>query len=53
MPKRKLTVDDENQTKCWIATEGHQWMRGFFDTLPATVRVGCAMGHSISVRRAW
>jgi hypothetical protein len=30
--------DDVNQTKCWIATSGHSWMRGYFDTLPLPVR---------------
>lgn len=30
--------DEVNQTKCWIATEGHIWMRGYFDTLPSAVR---------------
>lgn len=28
----------ENQTKCLINTEGHIWMEGYFDTLPAAVR---------------
>lgn len=28
----------ENQTKCWIASEGHVWMESYFDTLPAAVR---------------
>jgi hypothetical protein len=27
-----------NQTKCWIATEGHIWMEGYFDTLPLSIR---------------
>jgi hypothetical protein len=27
-----------NQTKCWIATSGHIWMEGYFDTLPVSVR---------------
>jgi len=27
-----------NQTKCWIATGGHLWMKGYFDTLPLPVR---------------
>jgi hypothetical protein len=30
--------DRENQTKCWIATEGHIWMKDYFDTLPPAVR---------------
>jgi hypothetical protein len=34
----KLQRDDENQTKCWIATGGHIWMQGYFDTLPPRVR---------------
>jgi hypothetical protein len=28
----------ENQTKCWIATAGHIWMKGYFVTLPLAVR---------------
>jgi hypothetical protein len=31
-------ADEINQTKCWIATGGHIWMRGYFDTLPLSVR---------------
>jgi hypothetical protein len=27
-----------NQTKCWIATSGHIWMEGYYDSLPASVR---------------
>jgi hypothetical protein len=27
-----------NQTKCWIATSGHIWMKAYFDGLPRTVR---------------
>jgi hypothetical protein len=27
-----------NQTKCWIATSGHIWMKAYFDTLPVSVR---------------
>ncbi len=30
--------DDVNQTKCWIATEGHIWMVDYFDTLAPAVR---------------
>ena len=26
------------QVKCLIASEGHQWMRGYFDKLPRLVR---------------
>jgi hypothetical protein len=26
------------QLKCLIASEGHQWMRGYFDRLPPVVR---------------
>jgi hypothetical protein len=33
-----MTDEIENQTRCWIATEGHLWMEGFFDTLPVAVR---------------
>lgn len=28
----------ENQTMCLINSEGHQWMAGYFDTLPVRVR---------------
>lgn len=31
-------MNEINQTKCWIATGGHIWMRGYYDTLPRTVR---------------
>ena len=27
-----------NQTKCWISTRGHVWMKDFFDSLPVSVR---------------
>jgi hypothetical protein len=33
-----MPQDEINQTRCWIATGGHLWMEGYFDTLPATVR---------------
>jgi hypothetical protein len=33
-----LQRDDENQTRCWIASGGHVWMRGYFDKLPLPVR---------------
>jgi hypothetical protein len=29
---------DGRQVKCLIASEGHLWMRGYFDRLPAAVR---------------
>lgn len=39
MTRSKTNKNDEiNQTKCWIATSGHIWMRGNFDTLPPSVR---------------
>jgi hypothetical protein len=34
MSKGKLQRDDENQTRCWTATEGHIWMNDYFDDLP-------------------
>jgi hypothetical protein len=34
----KTQPQEINQTKCWIATGGHIWMRGYFDTLPVVVR---------------
>jgi hypothetical protein len=37
-PKSNLKADDENQTKCWIATGGHVWMENYFDPLPPSVR---------------
>jgi hypothetical protein len=30
--------DDVLQTKCWISTEGHMWMEGFYDELPHDIR---------------
>jgi hypothetical protein len=36
--KTRMQDDDENQTRCWTATNGHIWMKGYFDTLPAAVR---------------
>ena len=36
--KRPRSGDEINQTKCWIATSGHIWMKGYFDNLPASVR---------------
>jgi hypothetical protein len=38
MSKGKLQRDDENQTRCWTATEGHIWMNDYFDDLPPRVR---------------
>lgn len=40
MSKGKTMTNDEieNQTRCWIATEGHIWMKDYFDTLPVAVR---------------
>jgi hypothetical protein len=35
---KQPTTDQENQTKCWIATSGHLWMEDYFDTLPPAVR---------------
>jgi hypothetical protein len=32
------TTDEINQTFCLIATGGHLWMRGYFDSLPVVVR---------------
>jgi len=29
---------DGRQVKCLIASEGHLWMRGYFDRLPSPVR---------------
>jgi hypothetical protein len=31
-------VDQKNQTKCLIATGGHEWMTGYLDPLPPAVR---------------
>jgi hypothetical protein len=36
--KRTKQKDEINQTKCWIATHGWQWMRECFDRLPLRVR---------------
>jgi hypothetical protein len=30
--------DDVLQTKCWISTEGHIWMKGYYDELPPAIR---------------
>jgi len=38
MSRSKLMADDENQTKCWIATHGWRWMEVYFDSLPLSVR---------------
>ena len=35
---RSGDADEVNQTKCWIATSGHIWMKGYFDNLPVSVR---------------
>jgi hypothetical protein len=37
-PRSGSDANEINQTKCWIATGGHMWMKGYFDTLPASVR---------------
>jgi hypothetical protein len=33
---------DGRQVKCLIASEGHLWMRGYFDRLPSQVRMRLA-----------
>jgi hypothetical protein len=33
---------DGRQVKCLIASEGHLWMRGYFDKLPSQVRARLA-----------
>jgi hypothetical protein len=38
MKKRAKPNDEINQTYCLIATGGHLWMEGYFDTLPVLVR---------------
>ena len=35
MPRKS---DDENQNVCLYATEGHLWMRKWYDPLPPSVR---------------
>jgi hypothetical protein len=37
-PRSGSDANEINQTKCWIATGGHMWMKGYFDNLPFTVR---------------
>jgi hypothetical protein len=40
--KQRAKQSTENlpvlQTYCLYSTEGHRWMQGWFDTLPAAVR---------------
>ena len=38
MKQRAKQNDEINQTFCLIATGGHLWMEGYFDTLPVVVR---------------
>jgi hypothetical protein len=38
MKQRAKSNDEINQTYCLIATGGHMWMEGYFDTLPLPVR---------------
>jgi hypothetical protein len=33
-----MARDEINQTKCLINTNGHVWMKDFFDTLPRAAR---------------
>jgi hypothetical protein len=35
---RTGTPKKEDQIKCWIASEGHLWMRDYFDRLPPRIR---------------
>jgi hypothetical protein len=35
---KRANKTEINQTKCWIATSGHVWMKAYFDTLPVSVR---------------
>jgi hypothetical protein len=34
----KSMSGEKEQIHCWISSEGHLWMRGYFDTLPSAVR---------------
>ena len=36
--KQRAKQNEINQTYCLIATGGHLWMEGYFDTLSASVR---------------
>jgi hypothetical protein len=37
-PRSGSDANEINQTKCWIATGGHLWMKSYFDNLPVAVR---------------
>ena len=46
--ERQAANEEGRQVKCLIASEGHLWMKGFFDRLPAPVRLRLANGpHNI------
>lgn len=39
VPRTTAEIDPGvHQVKCWIASAGHIWMRGYFDNLPSSVR---------------
>jgi hypothetical protein len=42
--ERRSAFEDQ-QTKCLIASAGHEWMVGYFDRLPAAVRRRLASSH--------
>jgi hypothetical protein len=40
--ERRAADRDGKQVKCLIASEGHLWMRGYYDRLPKPVRARLA-----------
>jgi hypothetical protein len=36
--EQRAGADQARQVKCLIASEGHLWMRGYYDSLPPVVR---------------
>jgi hypothetical protein len=36
--EQRAKVDEGKQVKCLISSEGHVWMRNFFDSFPKLVR---------------
>jgi hypothetical protein len=52
--EKRAVVDEAKQVKCLISSEGHVWMRDFFDRLPKLVRQRLAASpHNICSGCVW
>jgi hypothetical protein len=52
--EQRAKVDEGKQVKCLISSEGHVWMRNFFDSFPKLVRQRLAASpHNICSGCLW